>query len=129
MRFLRAGWEGGLIVQFCRVWFSNLAVFVRREGGGIWLTLHTTLAQRRHSPTMSRAHLATFPRVIRVRSPLGRLSSRMTDLTLSGRTEPLSNISARVSMYSFSHRRVSLASWWRNGAKFTWNWRHVFDSA
>lgn len=53
----------------------------------------------------------------------------MTDLTLSGRTEPLSSISARVSMYSFSHRRVSLTNWWRNGAKFTWNWRHVLDRA
>lgn len=114
-------------MQFYKAEFSNLHSLYSGEEN--WLTLHTTLAQRRHSPTMSRAHLATFPRVMRLCSPLGRLSSRMTDLTLSGRTEPLSSISARVSMYSFSHRRVSLASWWRNGAKFTWNWRHVFERA
>jgi hypothetical protein len=92
-------------------------------------TLHTTLLQRRHSPTISRAHLPTFPRVIRPGPPLLWLSSCSTDLTLFGIIALPSSISATVSIYSFSQRRVSRTSWCRNGARLAWNWRHVRDRA
>lgn len=92
-------------------------------------TRQTILLQRRHSPTMSRAHLPTFPRVMRPDSALPWLSNRSTDLTLLGMTAPWLSISATVSMYSFSQRSVSRTSWCRNGARFTWNWRHVRDKA
>lgn len=107
IRSFMAVWEGGLIVQF----------------------LQTTLLQRRHSPTMSRAHLPTFPRVIRPEPELPWLSSFSTDLTLLGIAVPASSISATVSIYSFSQRRVSRTSWCRKGARFTRNWRHVRDKA
>lgn len=101
---------------------SKLAVVRQR-------TRQTTLLQRRHSPTMSRAHLPTLPCVMRHDSELPWLSNRSTDLTLLGMTAPSLSISATVSMYSFSQRSVSRTSWCRNGARFTWNWRHVRDKA
>lgn len=78
---------------------------------------------------MSRAHLPTFPRVMRPDSELPWLSNFRTDLTLLGMTAPPSSISATVSIYSFSQRRVSRTSWCRKGSMLTWNWRHVRDSA
>lgn len=92
-------------------------------------TLQTTLQQRRHSLTMSRAHLPTFPRDMRPESALPWLSSRSTDCTLLGMTAPPPSMSFTVSMYSLSQRRVSRTSWWRNGERLAWNWRHVLESA
>lgn len=106
----------------CQLQSSNIKTCSRR-------TRQKILLHRRHSPTMSRAHLPTFPRVMRPDSALPWLSSRSTDLTLLGMTAPSLSISATVSMYSFSQRRVSRTSWCRKGARFTWNWRHVRDKA
>ena len=120
--------EGGLIVQFCS---GSVVHFLSSNSHRTQKqhTLHTILLHRRHSPTMSRAHLPTFPRDIRPGPPLLWLSSCSTDLTLFGMMALSSSISATVSIYSFSQRRVSRTSWCRKGARLTWNWRHVRDKA
>lgn len=77
------------------------------------LTRHTTLEHRRHSATISRAHLEILPLVRRPELLAFWLSKRITDLTLSGMQAPLSNMSDSVSIYSFSQRKVCLTSCWR----------------
>ena len=109
-------------------YFLSLSLLLEPRGK-FKLTLHTILPQLRHSPTISRAHLPTLPRVMRPEPALPWLKRRKTDLTLVGMAAPASSISSTVSMYSFSQRRVSRTSWCRNGARLRWNWRHVRDKA
>lgn len=84
--------------------------YIPYPGKVVERTLQTILLQRRHSPTMSCAHLPTFPRVMRSELALPWLTSRSTDFTLLGMTAPSLSICATVSMYSFSQRRVSRTS-------------------
>ena len=118
---------GGLSVQFCGKRAVSLGRGVRRGGkGGVGkvrlLTRHTTVPQRWHSPTMSRAHLPIFPLVIR---PIEELDPLLAHAWYDTRTHSASLAPGVAS--SLTQRRLWLTSCLRYWSRLARNCLQVLE--